>query len=149
MKPPQRQTVNYEKVKTDDFIPGIIEDIEYDNAHVFKYKGEEKTVPAVRLKFKLEGYKYSHRSRWIGFNYGEKSNLYTKFLIPLVDGAKPDMDFDLDKLKGMEVKTLWSEKNDFQTVETIRPINQKMTYQKEKSDMAETYEPGADDEVPF
>ena len=149
MKPPKRQTVSYEKVKTDDFIQGIIDEIEYDKEHKFNNKGEEKIGPAVRFKFVLDGYKYPHRSKWMGFSYGEKSNLYSKFLTALVEGAKPDMDFDLDGLKGLKVKTLWSEKNDFQTVETIRPVGKKILFVQEKSDLTETHEVETDEEVPF
>jgi hypothetical protein len=135
MKPPKRAgNMEYEKVTTDDFVSGIIEDINYDPEHTFKGFGKDASgkdkpdtkAAAVRLKFKLEGYQYSHYSRWMRFNYGEKANLYLKFLVPLVEGAKPDMDFDLDQLRLLPVKTLWSEKNDFQSVETIRPIGKKV-----------------------
>ncbi len=125
MKPPVQER-NYEKVKTDDFLPGMIEDVQYDKEHPFKYKGVESTAFGVRFKFTLQGYKYPHFSRWMKFNYGEKANLYKKYLVPLVDGAKPEMDFDLDQLKGMKIKTLWSEKDDFQNVETIRPAGKKL-----------------------
>lgn len=125
MRPPVQER-NYEKVSTDNFIPGIIEEIQYDKEHKFKFKGEESIAFGCRFKFMLEGYKHAHYSRWLKFNYGEKANLYKKYLVPLVDGAKPEMDFDLDQLKGVKVKTLWSEKNDFQSVETIRPAGKKV-----------------------
>lgn len=146
---PPKRAMNYEKVKTDDFISGVIEDVQYDPAHKFTFKGTESVAHGVRLKFKLDGYQYSHFSRWMKFNYGEKSNLYQKYLLPLVENAKSDMEFDLDQLKGIPVKTLWNEKNDFQGVETIRPIGKKVTalnVYAPKSDLAEVVE---EDEVPF
>ena len=36
------------------------------------------------------------------------------------------MDFDIDALKGMKVKVLWAEKNEFQFPETIRPVGKKL-----------------------
>jgi hypothetical protein len=157
MKPQKREVTEFEKVKTDDFIPGVIEGIEYDQLHKFKGYGkdekgnpkQDREAPAVRFKFALEGYKYHHRSKWMGFSYNEKSNLFIKFLVPLVENAVPEMDFDLDNLKGMKVKTLWSEKNDFQTVETIRPAGKKIAFSQAKSDIAETHEVQNDEECPF
>ena len=153
MKPPKREgSGDYEKVKTDDFVSGIIEDVAYDMLHKFKgFEGKPDTeAPGVRFKFKLEGYQYPHYSRWMKFNYGEKANLYLKYLAPLVDGAAPDMDFDLDQLKGLKVKTLWNEKNGFQSVETIRPIGKKVapaTLPKEQLAEMHEVEPNEDPNV--
>jgi len=130
MKPPKTENKDYEKVPTDDFVTGTIEEIKYEQDHEFKFKGESKRKPAVRLKFKIDGLQYPHYSRWMTFNYGEKSNLLLKYLIPLVEGAHPDMDFDLDALKGMKVKMLWNEQNGFQSVETIRPLGKKLAYKQ-------------------
>jgi hypothetical protein len=77
----------------------------------------------------VEGCKYPKSSGWMIFSYGEKSKLYTKYLTSLVKNAHPDMDFDLDQLKGLKVKMLWKnigETGDFQGIETIRPFNQKV-----------------------
>ena len=126
MKPQRRQKIDYEKVQTGDFINGKIVDIQYHETHEFKFQGQIKIAPACRFVFELEGYKFHHYSRWLNFSYGEKSNLYKRFLDNLVLGALPDMDFDLDKLKGMKVKTIWKGE-DFQTVELIRPIGEKYT----------------------
>lgn len=158
MKPQKQAPKDFERVSTDDFIPGVVEDIAYEEAHLFKGYGKDKkgtpipdrTAPAVRFKFLLEGYKYPHYSRWMSFNYGEKSNIYLKFLVPLVEGAKPDMDFDLDQLKGLKVKILWAEKNDFQFVETIRPIGKKVVpLNVHINQAAEVVETGNEEEVPF
>ncbi len=60
------------------------------------------------------------------FTYAEKSNLYKKYISKLVENAEPDMDFDIDALNGMKVKTIWSEDNDFQNIDNIFPINGKI-----------------------
>ena len=127
MKPPANKKTDFEKVVVGEMLPGIIEDITYDQEHKFKgYQGGPDTEqPAVRFKFALDGYKYAHYSRWYKFNYGEKANLYKIFLVKLVENAVPDMDFDLDLLKGMKVKTLWNENKDFQNLESIYPIDAK------------------------
>lgn len=128
MKPPKREMKDYEKVSTEGMVPGIIEEVAYDPLHKFKgFEGKPDTEEhAVRLKFKLEGCKFPHYSRWMRFNYGEKANLYKKVLVPLVEAAKPDMDFDLDHLKGMKVNTLWVDNGDFQNLDTMRPIGKKL-----------------------
>jgi hypothetical protein len=118
----------FEKVSTEDFVIAQISDIELDMNHTFKgFQGApDKVCAGVRFKFDIEGCKYPHRSNWMKFSYGEKANLFKKFLLPLVDGAEPDMDFDLLALKGMKIKMLWAEKNGFQFPETIRPISPKI-----------------------
>lgn len=125
MRPERRNGhYDYEKVQTGDFIKGKILDIQYDKEHQFKYLGDIKVRPACRFVFELDGYKYKHYTRWMTFSYGEKTSLYKKYLSNLIDGAFPDFDFDLDTLKGMEVRTVWQGDN-FQEVEVIRPIGGK------------------------
>ena len=126
-RPPERPKFDYEKVEVGNFVNGIIENIEYDNEHVFKVKGETKPpTSAVRFVFKLDGCQYPHRSRWMTFSYGEKTNLYSKYISKLILGAMPDLDMDLDVLKGMKVKTIWAEENDFQSIENIFPLGEKL-----------------------
>lgn len=129
MRPPARNSMTYEKVKIGDFIYGVIEKIEYDDNHKFKgFEGkEDKLSPALRFVFKLQGYEYPHRSRWMNFNVGEKSNLYKKYIAKLVNNPKPDMDFDMDKFVSMEIKTIWEENGDFQNLESIYPNGAKLT----------------------
>lgn len=153
MKPPKRDVKNFEKVSTDGLVPGIIEDVAYDQLHKFKgFEGKPDTEePAVRLKFKLEGCQYPHYTRWMRFNYGEKANLYKRVLVPLVEGAKPDMDFDLDQLKGMKVNTLWTDNGDFQNLETMRPLGKKIVPANvplDKEPPAEVHEVD-EEQVPF
>jgi hypothetical protein len=126
MKAPVRSKDDYEKVKVGEFICGVIEKIEYDMEHKFTYKGVDKIAAAVRIVFKLDGYAFPHRSRWMNFNVGEKSNLYKRYLAKLVEDAQPDMSFDFDQLEGMRVKTIWEESNDFQSIESIFPEGKKI-----------------------
>lgn len=155
MKPPKRDTKNYEKVSTEGFVPGIIEEVIYDKEHTFKgFEGKPDTQEfGVRLKFTLDGCKFPHYSKWMRFNYGEKANLYKKVLVPLVEGIKPDQtDFDLDQIKGMKVNTLWVDNDEFQNLETIRPIGKKivpLNIAPGKIEPAEVHEVATDEEVPF
>lgn len=133
MKPKQREQSDYEKVKTDDFIKAKIVDIERDEEHETTWKGEKKVRDCIRFKFMLEGYEQPHYSRWITFTYGDRGNLYNKYLVPLVAGAYPDCDFDIEELKGMVVKLLWAEKvyengNVFQFIDTVRPFSDQLKY---------------------
>jgi len=137
MKPPMNPHGNYEfeMVADDTFVIGEILDIEYDNKHQFTFQNEVKEKPAVRFVFKLEGYKHAHKSKWLTFSYNDKSNLFIKYLSELMVDAFPKMDFDLDRLKGFKVKTLWKtvdfKGRKFQDVETIRSITEKISLAKE------------------
>ncbi len=156
MRPPVRPKMEYEKVKIGEMISGVIEKVEYDMEHKFKgFQGGEDTVqPAVRLKFSLDGYKFPKFSRWMKFNLGEKANLYKKYVSKLVEGAKPDMDVDLDILNGMKIKTVWSEENDFQNIDAIYPATLKVksdaAVKTEAPTMPETFgDEDLEGEVPF
>jgi hypothetical protein len=150
MIPPSRK-LEYEKIKTDDFVTGEVKEIKYDLEHKFTYQGNTKIAPACRIAFRVDGYKYDHGTPWMSFNLDEKSNLYKKYVSPLVVGAEPYMEFDLDNLIGMKVKMLWADKGDFQHIETIRPIGEKVSPSQVKKvveDLADAIE--TDDEtVPF
>ncbi len=123
---PEKRKIDYEKCRTDDFTIGVIESIVYDMEHKSVYKGEAKVGPCVQLIFTLEGYKFPHKTPFMTFSYGEKSNLYKKYVSALVEGATPDMQFDLDQIKGMKVKILWKDKGDYQHVDVIRPADAKI-----------------------
>lgn len=129
LKPPPRTKLDYEKVDTEDWINGFIEEIQSDEKRDTGFKDEESGEPIIkhmiRFKFKLEGYSYPHYSRWMSLSYHEKSNLFKKYLSNLVEHAQPDMDFDLEQLKGMPVKMMWSNNGDFQNIEMVRPIKGK------------------------
>lgn len=144
MKPPKRDKIEYERIpKYDDWIEGKIEEIEYEENHKRSFKGEEKVGPCIRFKFSLQGCSFSHRSRWMSFSYSEKSNLYKKYLSMLIEDAEPDMDFDIELLKGFKVKTMWIKDGEFDKLEMIRPLKEKLTISPVKEeDKTET-------EVPF
>lgn len=145
MKPPQRDRTDFEKVPVDVWISGTIAEVKYDPNHEFTYKGEKKTSSAVRFKFSLEGCTYPHYSRWMTFSYGEKANLYKKFLTWLVPGAEPDFDYDLDKLNGCQIKTMWSNNEEYQNLEMIRPLE----IVKKNGAPAPKQSDDKDDEIPF
>jgi len=129
--PPPQKKVDYELVRVDDWIDGIIEEVELDNEHKFIWKGTETIQPGVRFKFKLAGYDYPHYSRWNKFNTGSKANLYKKYIVSLVDDPEPNMMIDLDDFVGFKIKTMWTEKKDaqgriWQNTELIRPLEDKL-----------------------
>lgn len=128
MRPPKRNKTDFERVKSGELISGQIAEVQYDAEHKFKgFQGQPDTVqPAIRFKFKLDGYEFAHFTRWMKFSMGEKSNLYSKYISKLVDGAHADMDFDLDILKGARIKTIWSDNGDFQNIDAIYPEGKKI-----------------------
>ena len=130
LKPPPRQKIEYEKVATDDWTVGVIDEIEFEKDRATGFRdektGEEIIHDSVRFKFILDGYKFPHKSNWMKLSYHEKSNLYIKYLSALVEGAKPDMDFDLEQLQGLPVKIMWKQNGEYQNVEIIRPKGAKV-----------------------
>jgi len=154
MIPPKREEVKYELVKTGDFITGVIDNIEYDENHTFSFQGTEKVSPAVRLVFKLDEYEHLHRTKWMNFIYSEKSNLYKKFIIPLVALPVPYFEFDIEKLKGMKVKAIWENSEwkgkTYQNIELIRPIGEKIAYEPTIEEAPEVdIEQPSDEDAPF
>lgn len=133
MMPPQRE---FEKVPTDNFVTGTIDDYDYEEKHDFSFgkkfddpKEQEKSIrPGIRFKFLIDGLKFPKHSKWMTFSYDERANLYKKYLASLVNGAKPHMKFDLDQLKKLPVRMLWKDdKNpDYQSLDSIRPIGEKV-----------------------
>ncbi len=134
----------YERVKNDEWLVGIIEEVQRDENRKTIWEGKEKISDCVRFKLKLDGYSFPHYSRWMTFSYGEMSNLYKKYLSELVDGAFPDMDFDVSLLNNLRVKTMWktTERNgkSFQSLELIRPEKSKVRHQENTVKEEETEE---------
>lgn len=125
MLPPKRE---FEKVKTDDFVTGFIEKVEHEKEHEFKGPDGTKINEGIRFVFLIDGMKYPKKTGWLTFSYNEKSTLYSKYLVSLVEGAKPNMNFHVEQLQGLKVKMLWKEnpKNtDFQVLDSIRPADGK------------------------
>jgi hypothetical protein len=145
--PPPRQKLEYEKVVVDEWLPGVIEDIEYDLQRKSMWKGQEKVGPAIRIKIVLEGYKFPKSSGWMSFVYADKSNLYKTYICGLVADPKPFMKFDPDLLKGMKIKGMWetNPKNpDYQNLVRIRPVGEKISAGEQPP--ADAPEP---EEIPF
>lgn len=107
MKPKQKEFVQ-EKIATEEWIDAVIEDIKYEEAHEFGGQFA-KTGEAVRFVFRLKGYQHPKMSRWLTFSYSEKSNLFNKFVKPLVRNAKPFFDYDIMALKGQKCRLMFSE----------------------------------------
>jgi hypothetical protein len=151
----QKNTHPYEKVPTDDFVAGTIAEVQYEQDHVFKgFQGApDKTMTGVRFKFDLDGCEKPHYTKWMKFVWNEKSNLF-KFMNELVGGISEDVRIDVDCVKGMKVKTLWSTNGDWQNLDKIRPIGGKISYQNEGGAEAsvpdvDVDEFGASTKVPF
>lgn len=110
-------------------VTGFLSEIERDPERKKTFKGVDRVVDCVRFVFQIEGCKFPHKSGWLTFNYSEKSALFTKYLTSLVEGAKPNMDFDIEQLKGMKVNMLWKENPkdpQFQVIEAILPAESKL-----------------------
>jgi hypothetical protein len=150
---PEKKKVDFEKVAIGEMLTGIIEQCQYDREHVFKgFQGKEDTVgTAIRLKLKLDGYNWPHYSRWMRLSTSEKSNLYKKYVVKLVEGAMPDIDIDLDILNGMQIKVIFTEENDYQNIDTIYPKAAKVKPDAPIADttwMDEETAPADDDVLP-
>jgi hypothetical protein len=121
----------YEQVKVDEFIHGVIADIEYDPAHEVTYQGEKKVFEAVKIKFTLDGYTMPHSSFYLKLSYHEKSTLYKTVVKNLVENAEPFLDLDLSLLKGMRVKTMWEnvegKESTYQKLVMVKPEGEKIS----------------------
>lgn len=146
MKPIKQET-KYERVPVyDEWIMGTLEEIEYDQEHKRMWEGKEKVGPAVRFKFILEGCNFPKKTPWMTFNYSEKSNLYKKYISALVENPTPNMDFDLDALKGLKIKAMFTQNGEYDNIAMIRPIKARVPFQK----TVEPADPVEDEEhIPF
>lgn len=127
--PPRRDPKDFEHLPANTFLTGTLSDVEYEAEHQFT--GQYATVgPAVRLSFTVDGYKFPHKTYWMKFNYHEKSNLFKKYLVPLVAGIKPYAEFNLRDLIGMRVKMIWQDNGDFQNLSLVTPLDQPFLWVK-------------------
>lgn len=150
MRPPQKE---FEKVSVDDFVNAEIADIKYDEQHEFStFNSDEKTIGCgVQFTLNISGLNEPKKTRWFKFSYDDRANLYKLFVAPLVEGAAPYMEFDLDQIKGMKIKMLWKNDKDprYQSIETVRPIGPKVVPNLPQPSRPDA-EPDIDDEkVPF
>ena len=148
MIPPRKV---FETVKVDEWINGEISEITYDMKHAFK----KTEGPAVRIKISLVGYKYPKMTPWMLFSYSKKSNLFILFVEPLIEGAYEYMNFDLDQIKGMKIKLMFEQKDQYQNIVRVRPLAEKIKpdavpmSQAKEPDYAETLEDPNVEEIPF
>lgn len=123
---------DFERVILDEWIMGVIEDIqEFKNVEktYTNDDGEKETkkITQVRFKFKLDGYAYAHYSKKMTASMNERSSLFL-FLQQLYgELLSPDVPVELDMLKGIKIKTMWSEVtlksgNKFQYPDKIRSL---------------------------
>jgi hypothetical protein len=126
MRPPKKQ---YEKIPTGIEVAGVISNIEYDQNRAFKgFDGKpDVKLLGIKLVFSLDGCQYSHGTQWMKLSTHEKSTLYKKYITALVENSTPEMDFDLDVLKGMPIITIWEDNGEYQNLKEIRPAISKMT----------------------
>ena len=120
--------MDYEKVATGIFVEGIIEEVQYQDKRLFKgFEGAaDSYAPAARFKFAIDGRVFPHYSRWMKFSLHSKATLYKKYVTKLVEDAYEYMDFDFDAFNGMRVKTIWSDNGDFQDIDLIAPLGEKL-----------------------
>lgn len=102
-----------EPVPCDEFLGAVISEVKYEEAHAFT--GQFARVgEAVRIVFTLDpingkAFEHPKSSRWMSFNYDQKSNLFKNYILPLVKNAKPYMDFDVTSLKGVRCRLMFEE----------------------------------------
>lgn len=127
MKPPPSAKIEYEKVPTNALVDGQIDEILYDENHLFKGKkgSPDQTRPAVRFVFLIQGMKFAKKTNWLKFSYFSEAPLMKNYLKYLVEGANEKMDFDLDQLRGLKVKMLWVDNGEYQNIASIMPADGK------------------------
>jgi len=102
-----------EPVPCDEFLGAIISDVKYEEAHAFT--GQYARVgEAVKIVFTLDpvngkAFEFPKSSRWMAFSYDQKANLFKNYIFPLVKGAKPYMDYDVTRLKGVRCRLMFEE----------------------------------------
>ena len=124
--PPKSKT-DFEKVIVDEWISGeiVAEDVFKDVDQKFTNKDgspDTRKVDQIRFKFKLDGYKFPHYSRRMTLSTSEKSNLF-KFLQQIYgENIVPDIAVNTEALKGLKVKTMWTNNGEYQNLVMIRPL---------------------------
>ncbi len=121
---------SYEKIPIiGEFIHGYIAEVIYDPEHQFKSSFGDSVGPAIQFKFIVEGCKFPKKSKFLKFTYSKKSNLFKKYIVPLVQGAKEYMQYDAARLTGLKVKMIWKwddPDQKFQSIELLKPADGKL-----------------------
>lgn len=129
MRPPRPQEkTEFERIQVyDEWLNAKIVEIKLEENHKFTFQGKEKLCDGVRFKFEVEGHNYPKYSRWMKYMSDERSTLYKVFLKAFFENAEPGMtDFDLDRLKDMKVKVMFSQNEDFDNLDKIKPLGAKV-----------------------
>ena len=158
---PPRQKLEFEKVELDVWINGEIIEIQEFRDVKKMYKDEktgemkERLINQVRFKLKLEGCEYSHYTRKMTQSTNERSNLFIFLQQIYGQNIIPDVGVELDGLKGLKVKTMWSEVpmkdgGVFQYPDKVRPLTPPpaIWIPHEEPEIVEP-EPPEDIETPF
>jgi hypothetical protein len=120
----------YERVTVGKWIAGVIDEVQYAaNRKCRVYDREtdawvEGMQNQLRLALRLDGYEHRHYSRWMRSSTHPKATFYRKFLKPLCPNhdcaGKP---IDVDRLKGVRVKTRWEQRGDYENLVEIHPLD--------------------------
>ena len=144
---PRPEHIQQEEVDCSRFLNATIGKEEVELNHEFKGKFP-KTKTAVRLVFNVEGLKYPKKTNWMTFNYDKRGDLFSKYCMALVDGAKEYMNYDIAHLRGMKVKILFkateSGGKTYYNIDSIRPATTKLPFTDEDAVIEDE-----DTEVPF
>lgn len=149
-----RAAVEYEKVAVDEWLPGMIETVQLQEDRPYRHTNDDTgetemlTAPHVRFKFKLDGYKYPHYSRWMKASTHKKSNLYSKYLRSLCPTHDcENQQIDVDKLTGVRIKIMWENNGDYQNVTQIRGLDAALDVRVDTT--APEADPDPANDVPF
>jgi len=158
---PPRQKMEFEKVALDEWINGRIDDIQEFKDVKKMYKdndtGEmkERLINQVRFKLILEGYEFPHYTRKMTQSMNERSNLFIFLQQIYGQNITPDVGIELDGLKGLKIKTMWSEVpmkegGVFQYPDKIRPLTPPPAIWTSHTEEPEIIEPEHEEETtPF
>ena len=135
----------YEKVPVDVWLDATIVEIKRDENHETTFQGQTTMKDCIRFKFDIDGCEMPHYSRWLTFSYSAKANLYKRYITKLVAGCSEYFDFDIESLKGMKIKLMYSETTKdgktFQNVEMVRPQGEKVNFDFTRSDIVQDAPP--------
>lgn len=144
------KTTDFEQVAVDEWLPGTVEEVQFEKDREYTYKGETKKSDSVRFKFKLDGYQFPHYSRWMMASTNKKTNFYLKYLKYLC----PRFDcegkmIDLDQLTDAKIKIMFEQNGEYQNVTQIRGLDENLNVIASGQDTPEDSSPTAEEEPTF